>query len=525
MEGKVRKTARKRSMDPAQEHLREQKHVWSKATSNFITRLIAFKRVLNGQRDQRVPLEPVKIQFPLPEGTGSVLNQLATEFEAIIGGWNSIIDEQKRYSGARRKPQEHAPPTAAPANQNQPQQQMAAADDGLAAEASWWGSRFMAKMPIVGLTGKDAKYLKVMINEAVTMEDQLKEMENALTSSSINSIADAWLPLSYMVSGSLDVFANSWRRLVRSHGKVLAAPDNPKYLPAPVGPQQPLPQPPSADPVSQTSQDPVAEQSAEVEPPPEFTEDVVNVYRADSINMKEVYRFLERENLAPKTSDMRKYKKIVENIAVISLLLRNPNRTPEAEQEIKSSISSYLTAYQILLDVAKMALNNQGAQRFSDLLPFIKKPEVKSSIKEELVKEAANPFSRMMKRWWLNNKPHLLQDKRFHGKKVETVQAIFQSIADLDKVMDALETKGNNIDDISKVMSDLSKSLVLVFESMLQLVDIHNTMFVEESFNAKRPNRLIHRIPELSKRKLEKGMYKAMSIYGVPSIPKQTVVD
>ena len=57
MDGKVT-IARKRSMDPAQEHLREQKDIWNKSTKALIAKMIAFKQALNGRGNVSAGLPP-----------------------------------------------------------------------------------------------------------------------------------------------------------------------------------------------------------------------------------------------------------------------------------------------------------------------------------------------------------------------------------------------------------------------------------------------------------------------------------
>ena len=42
--------ARKKSLDPIQEELREKKSVWNKEVSEFINNLIQFKKLINGRK-------------------------------------------------------------------------------------------------------------------------------------------------------------------------------------------------------------------------------------------------------------------------------------------------------------------------------------------------------------------------------------------------------------------------------------------------------------------------------------------
>lgn len=100
----MEKQARKKSTDPIQEQLREHKDKWNIATKEFINRIIAFKRALNGRGDPKYSLPPSNIKEPLPSEIVSFLNQVTQDFQLIAEEGSRIIQEQANYSANRKQP-------------------------------------------------------------------------------------------------------------------------------------------------------------------------------------------------------------------------------------------------------------------------------------------------------------------------------------------------------------------------------------------------------------------------------------
>lgn len=99
------KFARKKSDDPVQEALRAHKDKWNLAAKEFISRVIAFKRALNGRGDNHYSLPPSNIKEPLPPNVGSFLNEISSNFEQLASEALKIQEEQSTYSKNRRQPQ------------------------------------------------------------------------------------------------------------------------------------------------------------------------------------------------------------------------------------------------------------------------------------------------------------------------------------------------------------------------------------------------------------------------------------
>src|SRR6266481_4106356 len=96
-------TARKKSNDLLQENLRSHKDKWNLAAKEFINRVIAFKRALNGRGDAKFGLPPNNIKDAFPSNIPSFLSRLSQDFEALSSEAAKIIAEQESYSHNRRQ--------------------------------------------------------------------------------------------------------------------------------------------------------------------------------------------------------------------------------------------------------------------------------------------------------------------------------------------------------------------------------------------------------------------------------------
>lgn len=115
-------TARKKSQDPIQEALRTHKDKWNLAAKEFIARVIAFKRAMNGRGDNKYGLPPGSIKDPLPDQIGSFLSTLSANYEQLAAEALQIEQQQASYSQTRRKPKPKGMPQAqAPGQPQAPQ--------------------------------------------------------------------------------------------------------------------------------------------------------------------------------------------------------------------------------------------------------------------------------------------------------------------------------------------------------------------------------------------------------------------
>jgi len=173
-ESKLISIARKKSSDPAQEQLRQHKQVWNDSASSLISKLIAFKRALNGRQDPKFNIPTSKIQDPLPHEVGDFLNKLTDEYSQLLNVADQIIEEQENYSQNRRKSQ--------PQPQRQPQPQ--SADDGLVANAGIFD--FLKKDP-------DKKTINNLRDTTIHAIKRIQEIQNNLSDMDPSNITKALL--------------------------------------------------------------------------------------------------------------------------------------------------------------------------------------------------------------------------------------------------------------------------------------------------------------------------------------------
>lgn len=99
----MEKIGKNKAKDPIQQKLRDHKDQWNAVCSKFISRLISFKKALNGRGDSKMGLPPSRIQDVLPSEISAFFNSLNSEFDKIFQSGNFIIKEQEEYSNARQK--------------------------------------------------------------------------------------------------------------------------------------------------------------------------------------------------------------------------------------------------------------------------------------------------------------------------------------------------------------------------------------------------------------------------------------
>lgn len=192
------KYARKPSMDPVQEKLRQTKATWNKEVSAFINDLINLKKMMNGW-PSKFHMEKSFIKDPIPSDPASILGVLASDFQDITQRGNAIIEQQLSYSKQRKQKQPKpapgvAPPAApeAPAAPNLTQQLAASLEYKLVAEGSNPFTRLHStlKGPWFGNSPevRARKYRLSMLRTCTLLEKELKSFEAEILGSSAESI-------------------------------------------------------------------------------------------------------------------------------------------------------------------------------------------------------------------------------------------------------------------------------------------------------------------------------------------------
>lgn len=527
MEGMVI-IARKRSADPAQEHLREQKAIWNKSTTDLIAKIIAFKRGLNGRGDPRVGLPPSNIKEPLPAQVGAYLDGIATDYEALINGAERIMQEQEHYSQVRRKTQPKMAPTGVP--QSQPANSNAfplaavddgAADDGLEDEvpfcpecgqdmtyndgydaygctcgyigpnspgavktASWWGSRWWAS----NFAGKpeERPMIKNMLRSAVSMRHKMLDIENFLSSSDPNSIPRALAITSSFGIGpykNILQFFDSFRKL---HGRDLADPAPPKKD----EPSKPLSTgTPGATPGS--GSDPIQTMNYLVE----IQKDLPNLQSV-------VNHYTTRDDVAtPQKNSLKSLKGATSRGSDISIYINKLRQGLSLAPDEAKDAEKIILSYRKLLALVSQLMGFDSLN-FADYAKKIQDTPIEATAGHIPIDH--NPLSRFFKKKWLKHKPDLLRsDVDLDMRKQMTIDHLDAVIDSLEMFMDVLVAH-SGIDEIFKSLKELSGLLAEVVEDIITLAEYHTSMYRDEN-RLKRKGVILEPIIEREINKLRKA--------------------
>jgi len=184
-------TARKKSSDPKQEQLRINKDNWNKLASQFIAKLIAFKRALNGRGDPKFNLPVSNIKNPLPQEVSSFLVLLSSDFENLVQKSSDIIKEQSEYSVSRKKPIK---------------------------QASSKVSRFWTYISSV-FSGEQGKHYRLsLLKSATDVYHKISKLEDVILSRSyknISEVMDLYMSVIYSFD-SLKITFNRFLRLYKN---------------------------------------------------------------------------------------------------------------------------------------------------------------------------------------------------------------------------------------------------------------------------------------------------------------------
>lgn len=209
----IKKEARKRFDDPAQEKLREAKDKWNSETTELIKKLISFKRGINGRGDKSANLPTSSIKDPLPPEVGNYWNEVASSAAKVIEHAKFIINEQESYSKNRRKSSEQELELIKLAN--------------MLAEASWWGSRFFAKFPLFFKLSKDQREVVTnLIYDYVDLSDNLKKFEEQILMPNKSGVGQAFTTANIIINNFSDIIEKNLRKL-----KLFAVEEEQKDLP------------------------------------------------------------------------------------------------------------------------------------------------------------------------------------------------------------------------------------------------------------------------------------------------------
>lgn len=503
--GKVSE-ARKRSTDPAQEHLRAQKEVWSESTSQLISKLIAFKRAVNGRGDPVAGLPPTPITEPFPAPIGSYLQHLANEYISVIQGAENIMQEQENYSQVRRKRQERrqAPQT--------PQQTFPmAADDGFVAEASWMGSRFWAKH--FGLRGENKPFLKSIINSGDLLIHSLENIEDKLSTNDPNA---AFYAFNYLVRVANSAAKNMVVQMndLAAKGDPIPLPSASKEAPPPelrtetpreFQPQETQPQESPVAPVSEEAPAAPAVQSTKA-PAVSAEDEVIAQYIAiveDVSYMEPVLAYVihslpqgEQKAAAKKINGLESKIRPGNKLALSVRKLQEGKLRVAQKHLVLADLNSMFTAYGNLRTICSQILGKD----FGSFAEVISSLPMKKS--QDDSNEAKSPMTWFRKKWMEHKLDFLRTSRELDEVKIVAVRQSESCQKILDQYLDMVETAGKPVRDLKDKFSSFRVAFSEFIKSMESVARVHNTLVAEERSNKKHKDVIMHLIPEESITKL-----------------------
>jgi len=506
--GKVSE-ARKRSTDPAQEHLRAQKEIWSESTSELISKLIAFKRAVNGRGDPVAGLPPTPITEPFPAPIGSYLQHLANEYISVIQGAENIMQEQENYSQVRRKRQERRQAPQIP-QQTPPM----AADDGFVAEASWMGSRFWAKH--FGLRGENKPFLKSIINSGDLLIHSLENIEDKLSTNDPNA---AFYAFNYLVR----VANSAAKNMVVQMGDLVAKGDP---MPLPSSATSPAPKeiaPPELrteiprefqpQESQQTQESPVTPGSEEIPsvqstkaPAVSAEDEVIAQYMAiveDVSYMEPVLAYVihslpqgEQKAAAKKINGLESKIRPGNKLALSIKKMQEGKLRVAQKHLVLADLNSMFTAYGNLRAICSKMLGKD----FGSFAEVIASLPMKKS--QDDSNDAKSPMTWFRKKWMEHKLDFLRTSRELDEVKIVAVRQSESCQKILDQYLDMVETSGKPVRDLKKTFDLFRTAFSEFIKAMESVARVHNTLVAEERSNKKHKDVIMHMIPEESITKL-----------------------
>lgn len=482
--------ARKRSEDPAQEHLRQQKDIWNQAAKSLITKMIAFKRGINGRGDPREGLPPSKIENPLPSEISQYLDHMANEYTSLLDGAYSIIEEQNNYSQVRKQ---HLP---------------AAADDGMISEASWAGSRFWASL--FGIKGKGKEHIIQMLNSTNQIHKSLENLENVLTSSDHNSISTSINEAGALGLSSVKSLLSSFKKLEyirrkeeeKNESNTITKPEQtiaPVIAPAEQKTDlkevvKGLPEEERNNYTDIESSNNYYDIYDELLEDIKFSKLVINL--AIGFVKDKTYDISEKDKYLRILNDGLKFKsyifKLDKLVNAAKENIEDESIVDTAVQSIKKFITLYLAVAECCSNILNIKLTDQVNvySKFRILSDESKKQSKTASVKSYL------------KTKWMKFVNNIVSDK-IEGVKLQCLDSIVTTLDKANILMNSLESPGASTIVIKNNIISLLRSLIYFNVLLITLAKLHNTEREQEIINKKKKNVTLYEIKMSSIRKVE----------------------
>jgi hypothetical protein len=401
----MEKEAHKRSSDPLQEHLREKKDVWNSEVSALISELIALKRGMNGRAVPDVGIPASSIKDPLPPQIPATVSDVAARYSQILEGARSIIEEQSSYSEHRHHGNRFA---------------------SLEKEASWFGSRAVSRLSLLGLSLEERRLRIRLLNSGAELVRDLKKFEELiLANGEGTSIPEAF----NLLNEILLEYEASFVALFKDLSKMTA--------------------------------------------PSTYSEDILGIPNAapkpagDTPAQPEILV----------TSPADKVKALLPHEESIKYILGFLLEEADIADKDKNPLEVKYLEFIDLLNQAKTELKNptvnstvlaDTAQIWAELLKFI------SKYQDKIVQKSPNLDLSFIKQAnlatrWIKEKLLLLKSDNLSNIKLETTKASRAIRKQLDVALDIIEDSSSSVKSLEVAVKELNNKFVYLIDRMLFL--------------------------------------------------------
>ncbi len=454
-------TARSRSADPLQEALRAKKAAWNKACSEFIARLnafkpklIAFKQGINGKGNAKAGLPPSDIKAPLPNEingymglVNSTFGELASEFASLVSESNAIIQEQAQYAEHRRKPQPRQPRQADISKID---------DDSLIVEGSNRITRLWAQLSSVLSSDETKRQRLSMLGLSDRLFKNLVKFEDLILTSNVSEM-EKILNSYLLVSNNLDALKHDLQKILKITNKEL-----PKNPPDPSAPSQ------SKSPV-------VRNVSQPAKPAP-----VVN-FAPSGTRIED----MDIHQLKSEVVSMQQFGFTIDDIrSFLDFYHANKNeKDPNKMLLIKDRLQDM---YEELFTKLKHNIEQDIGHKLPTniTLAEIRNLQKSSSIyNTEIEKFSGNFLSR-----YYNKYRHERSKDPSSASRIEIYNTIREMKINVNAIMDLLEQKALNIDELVSKVIDTEKLMAQVGEPLNHLNMLYKDKYYEPGSNKRKHN-------------------------------------
>lgn len=471
--------SRKKSEDPVQEALRQNKDTWNHDASLLIAQLIAFKKGLNGRGEPKIGIPPGSIKDPMPHEVGSYLDQLADRYSKLISDAHKIIEEQNIYSETRKK---------------SVKEQTASFDPEILKLASWWGSRALTYLNNSDINnwrwfstdeGNNAKMM--MLKVSVDLVKQLKVIDNFVVSKEINAVPNAIYDFDKFVSSFNKLLLPNIKKLVKleNDSKTITntvpledSETSPTTQRESVG--ENLPDPTEFElPREKQELAPQIDQNPELELSGKKSENLaVKIMLSDIIysgRIAQVMNLLNvnKRDISKFELDVKKLRKLLDNLAISG---------KGSLEEANYDYNNILILSGRLLEQDPNSLSSQLEKSEKLLLSKA------GSVSVEFEKLAKNYLSRWLKRQKLKIMPD--SDDRI---RLEASNKLASIIKSFDGFQNSLEKNEPNLDVIKEKLISIGAELGELSDDLFYLGKTHNDEYEQNRLNGKSQTHIIKR--------------------------------